>query len=284
MGFDIKLLGRLEATLDGISIVPSAAKPRRVLALLALKAGHIVSTSTLMAELWGELQPRAASTSLHTYISNLRRELGLALCGRPGHDAKRILVTEQTGYSLRVPLSDTDVGRYEELANAGRIAADCGDYETARRCLGAALSLWRGSALSDLVAGPQLAVDVVGLEETRVSDLDLRIAADLHLGRHRMLLGELAELCARRPMSENFCEKYMLALYRSGEQWRALKAFQRLRSTMIEELGMDPSLNMQRLHLAILRRDPAVEDPGFPRPNTTSGSRGGTVRNFAGGR
>jgi DNA-binding SARP family transcriptional activator len=264
MRFDIKLLGRLDATLDGVSILPSATKPRQLLALLALNAGHIVSTSTLMAELWAELQPRAASTSLYTYISNLRRELGFALRGRSGCNAKRILVTEQTGYSLRVPPSDTDVGQYEELANAGRIAAHHGDHETASRRLGAALSLWRGSALSDLVAGPQLTIDVVRLEENRVSDLDLRIEAELRLGRHRMLLGELAELCARFPMSESFCKKYMLALCRSGEQWRALQAFQRLRSTMIGELGVEPSATMQRLHMAILRRHPAVEQLDFP--------------------
>jgi DNA-binding SARP family transcriptional activator len=263
VGFDIKLLGRLDATLDGVPILPSAAKPRQLLALLALNAGHIVSMSTLMAELWAEVQPRTACTSLYTYISNLRRELALALRGHTDCDAKRILVTEQTGYSLRVPRSDTDVGQYQELATAGRIAADRGDHETASRSLGAALSLWRGSALSDLVVGPELTVDVVRLEENRVSDLDLRIEADLYLGRHRMLLGDLAELCARFPMSENFCKKYMLALYRSGEQWRALQAFQRLRSAMIQELGVDPSAATQRLHMAILRRHPAVEDPGF---------------------
>jgi DNA-binding SARP family transcriptional activator len=264
MRFDIKLLGRLDATVDGVSILPSAAKPRQLLALLALNAGRIVSTTALMGELWGELQPRTAYTSLYTYISNLRRELGLAAREHVDFDTKRILVTEQTGYSLRVPLIDTDVGQYQELAADGRAAAARGDYEAASCSLGKALSLWRGSALSDLVVGPQLTVDVVRLEENRVSDLDLRIEADLRLGRHRMLLGELAEMCARFPMSENFCKKYMLALARSGEQWRALQAFQRLRSAMTQELGVDPAPNVQRLHMAILRRHSAVEDPDFP--------------------
>lgn len=264
MRFDIKLLGRLDATVEDVSILPAAAKPRQTLALLALNAGRIVSTATLMAELWGELQPRTAHTSLYTYISNLRRELGVALRDNGAGDPKRILVTEQTGYSLRVPLTDTDVGQYQELANAGRGAAGRGDHETASLSLGKALSLWRGAALSDLVVGPQLTVDVVRLEENRVSDLDLRIEADLRLGRHRMLLGELAELCARLPMSENFCTKYMLALYRSGEQWRALQVFQRLRSAIVQELGVEPSATMQRLHIAILRRHPAVEDVNFP--------------------
>lgn len=260
MGFDIKLLGSIDATLDDVPIVPSAAKPRQLLALLALNAGRAVSVSTLMAEIWGRTQPRAASTTLHTYISKLRRALELALPGQSGVDVKSILVTEQIGYSLRAQASDVDVGRYEQLANAGRIAADLGDYKTASRSLDAALSLWRGSALSDIVAGPHLAVEIVRLEENRLSDLDLRIEADLRLGRHRKLLGELAGLCARFSMSENFCTKYMLALYRSGEQWRALEVFQRLWSSMVDELGVEPSASAQRLHVAILRGDPAIED------------------------
>ena len=263
MSLEIKLLGRLEATLDGVSIVPTAAKPRRLLAMLALNAGHVVSTPNLMAELWGELQPRAASTSLYTYVSNLRRKLCLALRGQPCREVKRIIVTEQTGYSLRMRQSDTDAGRYEELAGAGRAAFDRGDYETASSRLGVALALWRGSALSDIAAGPKLSVEVVRLEANRVSDQDLRIEADLRLGRHRALLGELAELCARFPMSENFYRKYMLALYRSGEQWRALQAFQRLRAAMVDELGVDPSAAMQRLQLAVLRRQPLLDEPGF---------------------
>jgi SARP family transcriptional regulator, regulator of embCAB operon len=263
MRFDIKLLGSMEATLGDVSIVPSGAKPRQLLALLALNAGTAVSASMLMSELWGQLPPRAASTTLHTYIGKLRRGMEIALSGQFDHDAKQMLVTEQTGYNLRAPASDIDVGSYESLAELGRIAADHGDYETASRNLGAALSVWRGPALSDIVAGPHLGVEIVRLEETRLSDLELRIEADLRLGRHRKLLGELAGLCARFPMSENFCMKYMLALYRSGQQWRALAVYQQLRSTMLEELGMDLSANIQRLHVALLRRDPAVEDTCF---------------------
>lgn len=260
MGFDVKLLGSIDATHDGVSIVPTAAKPRQLLALLALNAGGTVSVSTLMTEIWGQLQPRAASTSLHTYISKLRRGLALAMPGRSEVDAKSILVTEQTGYSLRLPSDNVDVGRYEQLAEVGRMAADRGDYETASDNLRAALALWRGPALADLAAGQHLAVEIVRLEENRLSDLDLRIEADLRLGRHRKLLGELAGLCARFPMSENFSTKYLLALYRSGEQWRALAVFKRLRESMVDELGVEPSANAQRLHMAILRSDPAIED------------------------
>jgi DNA-binding SARP family transcriptional activator len=259
--FTIELLGSFEARLHNVSVAPSAAKQRQLLALLALNAGHAVSASTIMTELWGPAQSRGAGTTLHSYIGKLRRELETAPQGQTGHDAKRILVTEPVGYSLRVPEGNIDTGRYEQLAQAGRLAADHGDYEAASRNLGAALALWRGPALSDIVAGQHLAVEVVRLEESRLSDLDLRLESDLRLGRHRKLLGELAGLCARYPMAENFGMKYMLALYRSGQQWRALEVYQRLRSTMNEELGVDPSAAMQRLHLAMLSGDPTVDAP-----------------------
>lgn len=126
-----------------------------------------------------------------------------------------------------------DASRYEQLARTGRQAAEHGDYLTATQALTAALELWQGSALSGIAVGPHLAAETARLEETRLSDLDLRIEADLRLGRNRQLLGELAGLCVRFPLSENFHGKYIIALCRSGQQWRALETFQRLRTMMI---------------------------------------------------
>jgi DNA-binding SARP family transcriptional activator len=263
MRFDIKLLGPLEATVNGVSIVPSAGKPRQLLAILALNAGGAIPTTALMAELWADLPPRAANTTLHTYIGKLRRALEHALQGPSEPDAKEVLVTEKIGYRLKAPPEASDVGRYDELVDIGRRAAEREEYETAANTLAAALAMWRGPALSDIATGRHLTVEKVRLEEGRLSVLDLRIEMDLRLGRHRRLLGELAGLCERFPMGENFCDKYMLALYRSGQQWRALQVFQRLRTTMVEELGVDPSATMQRLHLAVLRGDPVVDSPRF---------------------
>jgi DNA-binding SARP family transcriptional activator len=258
--FILKLLGSFEASLDDVAVVPSAAKQRQLFALLALNAGRAVSVSMIMDELWGTEQSKAATTTLHTYIGKLRGELGRALGEGCEQDAKQILVTEPVGYSLRVPFADLDVGRYEQLSKVGRLAADHGDFAAASRSLGAALALWRGPALSDVVAGQHLRVEMVRLEENKLADLDLRLEADLHLGKHRALLGELAGLCERFPMSESLGTKYMLALYRSGQQWRALEVYQRLRATMTGELGVEPSTGMQGLHLAMLRGDPAVAD------------------------
>jgi DNA-binding SARP family transcriptional activator len=251
--FTIKLLGSFEAEFHGVPVAPTAAKPRQLMALLSLNAGRAVSVPAIMTELWGPDQPKAASTTLHTYIGKLRRALSEAQQGVTLHDAKRILATEPSGYNLRVPTANIDTGRYEQLAQAGRLAADHGDYESASRTLGAALALWRGPVLSDISPGQHLTVEIVRMEENRLSDLDLRIESDLRLGKHRKLLGELAGLCARFPLSENFGTKYMLALCHSGDQWRALEVYQRLRTTIHEELGVDPSAALQRLHLAMLR-------------------------------
>lgn len=263
MDIDVKMLGTLEVTVDGHSILPSAAKPRQLLALLALNAQRYVSVSTLKTEMWGHQPPRTSTTVLHTYIGKLRRSLGSAMRNGSAREAKEVLATERIGYRLMVPHGCVDVDRYEQAAAIGRRAAEKGDYLAAAESLDRALALWRGAALSDIVAGPHVSAELVRLEETRLSDLDTRMEAELRLGRHRQLLGELAGLCAKFPDSENFSAKYMLALYRSGHQGRALEVFQRLRGTMMEELGVDPSANIRRLHLAVLRGEPAVENPNF---------------------
>jgi DNA-binding SARP family transcriptional activator len=266
MGFDVKLLGDLEFTVDGVPIAPTAAKPRQLLAMLALNAGHTVSVSALRAEVWNEVPPRSATATLHTYVGALRKLLRAAL-RRSRVDAEQVLVTEPAGYRLVLPPGSLDTEEYDRHAVIGRRAADAGDYLTATESLGAALALWRGRALADTAPGPNMMADIVMLEETRLADLDLRIGADLQLGRHSRLLGELAGLCARYPTSENFSVKYMLALYRSGQQGRALEVFHLLRSTMIDQLGVDPPACVQRLHTAVLRGDPVVADPYFHTEN-----------------
>jgi SARP family transcriptional regulator, regulator of embCAB operon len=262
MQFDIKVLGNLEARVGDVSFVPTATKPRQVLTMLVLNLGRVVPSSMLMTEMWGATPPRAASTTLQTYIGKLRRGLETAL-DSDAPQAKRILATEQGGYSLNLLPEDLDLSRYEMLAAVGRVAAEQQDLVTASVKLSAALALWRGPALTDVVQGTHMAIEAVRLEESRLADLDLRLEMDLRLGRHSKLLGELAGLCARFPMSENFCAKYMLALCRSGQQWRALDAFHRLRTVMVDELGVDPSIAIRRLHTTILRNDPTIDNPDF---------------------
>jgi SARP family transcriptional regulator, regulator of embCAB operon len=260
MDVDIKVLGRLQATVVGVSFVPTASRERQVLAILALNVGHVVKASMIMDEIWGERLPSSVVTTLHTYISRLRRRLESALAGDERFSPKGILVTEHTGYRLNIDDEDIDVARYERLSSAGRQSIDEGDFAKASATLRFALAVWRGSALADVTVGSRLKIETVRLEENRLTDLDLRIEADLHLGRHRQLLGELAALTAQYPLLENFQAKYMLALYHSGRQSHALDRYQQLRAIMIDQLGIEPSALLRQLHGAMLRGDQAVDD------------------------
>ncbi|HEY7593878.1 MAG TPA: AfsR/SARP family transcriptional regulator [Actinophytocola sp.] len=263
MDIEIKVLGPLEVSVGGVSIVPTANKPSQLLAMLAINAGHVVTVNALTEEIWDYRPPRSGVPTLHTYILKLRRKLQQALAGQPGVSSKDILLTRRSGYVLDVEPDIVDAVRYDRLSAAGRAAVNEGDSETASRMLGEALELWRGPAFVDVPAGPQLAIESMRLEENRLSDLHLRIAADLRLGRHYQLLGELATLCARHPLLENFCAQHMMALYRSGRQSQALEAYRRLRASMVEQLGVEPSARVRRLHNAILTGHAAMDDPKF---------------------
>lgn len=255
---EIKVLGPLEASLNGRSIVPTASKPRQILTLLALEAGQVVPVPTLIEELWRFEPPRSALTTLQTYILHLRRQIDAAL--GPDGSAKDVLATRHNGYQLNVR-AGVDVHEYERLTAAGTAAAERRDYEAASRLLRAALAVWRGPALVDVQAGLRLGIEVIRLEESRLSVLELCIDADLRLGRHYPLLAELAKLNASYPMHENLCAQFMLALYRSGRQWRALDVYRGLRDTLVDELGVEPSARLQQLQRAILRSDPGLTEP-----------------------
>ncbi|MFF8232309.1 AfsR/SARP family transcriptional regulator [Streptomyces caelestis] len=249
---DITVLGPFNATYrQQSSFVPSATKPRQVLALLALQADRVVTVPNLMEEIWGEQLPRSAATTLQTYILQLRRKLSAALeCDAV--DAKDVLVTRHGGYLLRAQPGRVDAQEFEKLAASGGSALEAGDDSTASRLLSQALGLWGGPALVDVKVGPVLELDVVRLEEKRMTVLEQRIDADLRLGRHGELVPELSVLTTRHPMHETFCAQLMTALYRSGGSWRALDVYQRLRSALVTELGLEPSQRLKRLHQAVL--------------------------------
>lgn len=249
---EIKVLGPLAVTERGIPVVPTAAKPRQILVMLALQADHVVTVPTLMEEIWGHEIPRSGATTLQTYILQLRRKITAALDSDQHRDAKDVLVTVHGGYLLQTQPAHIDVHEFEQLAASGRAAWDAGDYETASDLLHRALTLWRGPALVDVRVGPILELDVLRLEERRMACLELRLDADLRLGRHKQLIPELRVLTARHPMHETFCAQLMLATYRAGGSWRALEAYRRLRGTLVSELGLEPSHKLQQLHHAML--------------------------------
>ncbi len=254
----VRVLGSLEAELNGSSIVPSAGKPRQILALLALYAGQVLPASTLMTELWGEEPPRSALTTLQTYILQLRRCMDGAL-GPAGGSSKDVLLTWHGGYLLQVPPVSVDAHEYDRLALVGRRAFDSGDDEAAAHGLRAALSLWRGPVLVDVSAGPALEIEKIRLDESRMGLLELCIDVELRLGRHAELLSELTALTARQPLHEGLHAQSMVAFYRSGRPSAALEVFQSLRSQLVEELGIEPSPRLQRLQRAVLTGDPCLE-------------------------
>jgi SARP family transcriptional regulator, regulator of embCAB operon len=255
---ELKVLGPLEAQLNGRAIAPTAGKPRQILAMLALEAGHVVSVPTLIEELWGMRPPRSALTTLQTYIMQLRRLMDAALATGDGA-AKDVLVTRCGGYQLDVRDNSVDVQSYERLAAEGSRAAEAADYEAASRLLRSALELWRGRVLVDVQVGLRLGIEVIRLEESKLGVSEMCIDAELRLGRHYMLLSELAMLTASYPMHEQLCAQFMVALYRSGQQWRALEAYKKLRDTLVRELGVEPSTRLLKLHRAILNSDPTLD-------------------------
>ncbi len=263
MNVDIKVLGPLEVSVGGMSVVPTANKPSKLLALLALNVGHVVTTSTLIEEIWDQQPPRTYLSTLQTYVLKVRKNFEDAAIAAGESSPKDFVITKRNGYLLDVAPEAADITEYTSLSKAGRRAANVGDHVATSRLLEAALKLWRGPALTDILVGPHLAVETARMEENHLGDLELRIDAELQLGRHHEVLGDLATLCARYPMSEIFYTQHMLALYRSGRQWRALQTYRQIRNTTAEQLGIEPTPRLQRLHHAILCGDPKMEDPNF---------------------
>ncbi|MFC4497406.1 BTAD domain-containing putative transcriptional regulator [Streptomyces ovatisporus] len=263
---DIGILGPLVVRVDGTSVVPSAAKPRQVLALLAANAGQQMSTATIAQELWGSSPPTNPSGVVQTYIKQLRRAISAALGPVPqeqaaGRSAKDVLRRGHHGYMLDMPGTTTDAHEFDRLATRGLRSLVEGDGEEASRSLERALGLWRGPALADVRTGSGLEVEAQCLEEARRAALDGRITADLQLGRHAQLIGELTMLTARFPLQESLHAQLMVALYRCGRSSQALHVYRRMRAEYVEELGIEPSHRLQRLHRAVLDADPMLDSP-----------------------
>ncbi|MER5642768.1 BTAD domain-containing putative transcriptional regulator [Kitasatospora sp. NPDC002227] len=246
---------------------PTAAKVRVLLATLLVRANEAVSTTALIDELWDIHPPRTAATTLQVYVSQLRRALG-EIPSEPTTSERR-LHTVPPGYRLSVREEEFDLSRFETLRRTGKEAYDRGDFTTAASDLRESLALWTGLPLSGVPHGPVLATTSVRLEELRTVTLEQRIAADLRLGRHHELTGELMELVNQHPYRETLHAHLMVALYRSDRQSDALQAFSRARKALVDELGVEPGAGLRRLHDRILRSDPllAWQDPAPPRPS-----------------
>lgn len=243
----VQLLGPLCARFCDEAVTPTADKQRQVLALLALHARQVVSTDMLVEELWAGRPPRSFAATLQTYVCQLRRRLAAAL--PPGRDIGQLLSTRHSGYLLDCR---TDIDEIQQLAAAGRSAAEDGNHRCASDLLGRALALWHGHALADVPQGPVCEIEAMALAQTKLSLLERRVESDLAMHRYSDVLGELTWLSASHPTNENFCRLLMISLYHSGYTARALEAFLLIRGTLRRELGVEPGPSLQALQQFIL--------------------------------
>ena len=259
---EIRLLGPLEVTANGRALELGGGRQRALLAVLALRAGQVVSTDVLVESLWGDQPPPTAHKALQGLISQLRRALS------PLGDG--VIATRPPGYVLHVDSDAIDVHRFERLAALGRAAVES-DPRSAGEQLREALALWRGEALAEFAYEPFAQVEIGRLAELRLSASEDRFDAELALGRHGEAIAELQALVAANPLRERLRGQLMLALYRSGRQAEALEVYREGRQVLARELGLEPDAELRRLEQAILAQDPAlgrVEKLRPPRPAT----------------
>jgi DNA-binding SARP family transcriptional activator len=252
---EMRVLGPLEVVIDGQSVELPSAKARLVLAALVLRANEVVSTDRLFEVLWGAQPPESAANTLQTYVAHLRSALEP---DRARRTAAQVLVTRPPGYMLTVEPDRIDAARFERLAEQGRRELATAPADAART-LREALALWRGEALADFTFEPFAQADITRLAELRLAALEDRIGADLSLGEHGGLAGELAQLVREHPLRERLAGQLMVALYRGGRQADALGAYRRLRETLVEQLGIEPNPTLARLELVILEQQPVLD-------------------------
>jgi len=246
VSLEFRILGPLEVLLDERPLALGGKRQRAVLAALLLQPRRVVPTDQLVNDLWGEQPPKTAATSLHNLVSQLRKQIGAD-----------VLATQTPGYVLLVPSEQIDAYRFERaLTDARRLPP-----EERRERLAEALTLWRGPALAEFAFEDFAQAEIRRLEELRLVALEERIAADLELGRHGDVVGELDALVQANPLRETVRQLLMLALYRSGRQAEALDVYQDARTRFVEELGIEPGPELKRLQAEILRHEAGLGTP-----------------------
>ncbi|MCI0633149.1 MAG: protein kinase [Actinobacteria bacterium] len=250
---EFRVLGAVEVVQDGDGAVSlGGPKQRAILAHLLLRANNLVPAEVLIDEVWGEEPPETVRNSLQTHASHLRKALG------PGR-----LEGSRAGYVLRADPSEVDAHRFQSLLRDARRLLPI-DPKAAVAAFDDALSLWRGPAFGDLAGEPSIGAEASRLDELRLGAIEDRIEALLTLGEHGQVIGELETLTARHPLRERSWGQLMLALYRAGRQAEALAAFQRARDVLAEELGIDPSPELRKIHERILQQSPDLDVGGAP--------------------
>jgi predicted ATPase/DNA-binding SARP family transcriptional activator len=268
--FELRLLGPVQLIRAGHEVPLGGPRQRAVLALLLVEQGRTVSAGRLVEDVWRGHPPPGAAKTLRSYVSRLRTLLA--------PDAS--LVTRGGGYAATVQPDQVDAGVFERLAAAGQGALDRGDVATATARFRQALSLWHGRALADVCDVEPLALEAARLEDLRLTVLEGRIDADVQSGRHAEVIGELERLVAEYPVRERLWRLLVLALYRGERQADALAAYQRARTMLAAELGLEPGEELRRLEQAVLRQEVAAVQPSrhnLPAPLTSFLGREGDL-------
>jgi SARP family transcriptional regulator, regulator of embCAB operon len=245
-----KVLGTLDVVNGRRVCGPTAPRALGTLALLVLRANYVVPISSIIEELWGDSPPRSAATTAQTYIYQLRRLIDEEDCPELGKD---VLVTKAPGYVLRVDPDAIDLFQFQRLTTDAQAMLACGRPELAAPALRRALDMWSGAPLANVRTGPVLDGYVAALEEERIHALNLRIEADLRLGRLHELIPELQTLVAEHPYNEWYHGLLVFALARVGRRNDALSMYARTRRLLADELGLTPCSELQRMQEAVLK-------------------------------
>jgi DNA-binding SARP family transcriptional activator len=248
---EFRILGPLEVRDEHGSLALGGIKPRSVIAMLLLHANEPVSSERLALALWGEQAQVRSVELVHVYISRLRKALG----------DPQIITTTRAGYCLRVRPGELDAARCAVLVEDGRQLLEEGRPEEAASVLREALSLSRGPPLADLAYERFAADEIVRLEELQLEALEARIEADLAVGRHASLVGELQQLVVTHPTRERLARHLLLALYRCDRQAEALEAYHDVRRVLVAQYGVEPGPDLRGVHDAVLRQDPILTPP-----------------------
>ncbi len=246
---------------DGRSLALGGDRQRALLALLVLNGNEVVSTDRIVDSLWEDEPPETANNIIQVYISRLRKTLEPDL---EKHQKPTTVLTRRPGYLLRVRDGQVDASVFSRTAADGRLALERGDPGLAATQLRAALDLWKGEAVADFAYESFAAPTVARLTEERIAATEGLVDARLALGEHDQLVPELEALVDRYPYRERLHRQLMLALYRSGRQGDALRAYRTAAESLLDELGIDPGPDLQHLEVQILNQDPSLQIPQRP--------------------
>ena len=265
-GVEFRVLGPLEVARGGEQLALGGAKQRAVLAVLLLRAGEVVPLERLIDEVWGNDPPPSAAHTVESYVSRLRQLL---------NGSGPIISRRGVGYAIDLHGAQLDALAFAKLEESATLASALDEHANVVELASAALAIWRGPALADVALASAGRSEAERLEELRLRTYELRFDAELALGHHEQAIGELQALVVQNPYRERFVAQFMLALYRAGRHAEALDAYEKTRRRLDDDLGLQPSADLQQLSGQIVRQDPLLKrtTPSAPVAKRSFGPR-----------